>query len=40
MYILNDYNGDNKPYAITKHVGQPGNEYAKPISTMDVFPML
>ena len=35
-----DDDGDNKPSEITKHIGQPRNEYARPISTMDVFPML
>ena len=34
-----DDNGDNKPYAITKHVGLHGNEYVKPTSTMDLFPI-
>ena len=44
VYNDNDYDddddGDKKPFAITKHEGQPGNEYAQSISTMDVFPML
>ena len=30
VYNDDDYYGDNRPSAITKHVGQAGNEYAQP----------
>ena len=38
--VYNDDERDNRISAITEHVGQTGNEYAQPISTMDVSPML
>ena len=40
VYTCSDDERDNRLSAITEHVGQTGNEYVQPISTMDVSPML